>query len=538
MGVGYVRVATHSHRVAFRMASGDEEVNDEKTELDLLVELSRLNTDDVVVYAMEKYRGFLKELFEVPVKQLSNADFTADELSKFGQYAGKIVEWLGKCRKDAGKASLMVYPYSTAIYYDMDSLRNLLKTVYERKVAKEREASERKAEKERQQAQENRRKAALREMSPPFDDAQKYLSDEERHKFLDSLCGAADAYLDSKARGSYHPRAWLLNDKASGYRYWTSIIEGRAKEEALRKQAQLEYEQFRREINDSIKKMKQQLAKEKKPNFHYPPALADHRPDAWYKLKLPTKQEVEKWAQQYIGERIPHPLKDLVSWEVSWQVLTLPCAKYEVLGVPCLTWCFAVSILVWVRLRLVEKTFTKEFHGYEYTVKVGAEELGYLYLGPVEWDDQEGFSTPLRLLDMVAQGKLEDEGIEVMEHEGTSISFCVQGYDEGLTTIDGRFRQFVMDVVKDKTLAQGLLASGVIDGLTAQLVGEKVKVPLPQLGGAGANAEKTIDGEVIAALEAMGYKKGEIKAGMDGTHLSPAMSLEEKVKAVLKILGA
>jgi hypothetical protein len=383
-----------------------------------------------------------------------------------------------------------------------------------------------------------KRLAALKEIAPPLDDAKKYLSDHEYQQFCDSVPGAIDAYLDIKARASYHPRAWLLDDKASGYRYWILVIEGRAREKARRKQAQLEHSQFLYEINNTIKEFKKQLVKEKKPSFHYPPALANHRPDAWYKLKSPTQQEVGKWAQQYIWERVPPQLKDLVSWEVSCQVLTLPYAKYELLGVACLTWYFAVLILVKVHLRLVEKTFTKKFHGYECTVKAGADDLGVFYLGPVEWERQEGFVTPLALLAMLAKEKLEDDGIEVVEHEGTSISFCVQGYDEGLTTIDGRFREFVIDVAKDKPLAQGLLEAGIIDGLTAQLVGEKVKVPLPQLVSAGANAEKTVDGEVIAALEAMGYKKGEIKAGMDATHLSPAMSLEGKVKSVLSILGA
>jgi hypothetical protein len=509
-------------------------VNDKKTELDSPVELSLLNTDDVDAHALERYTGFLKELSEMPVEQLSNADFTADELSKLGQYVGKVDEWLGKCRKDAGYGSQLVYSYSTAINYDMYRLRNLLKTVYERKVVKEREASERKAEKERQQAQENRRKAALREMSPPFDDAQKYLSDEERNRFLDSLCGAADAYLDG---GKGCPlNDWLLDQRAGGYLLWTHTVEKRKREEARYKQAELEHSHFLKEINDTTKGFKQQLAKEKKPNFAYPLPLAEYHPDLWCELELPTREEVEKWARPQIQQKVPSVLRGFVVWDLGWWVQRLPEAKYEVLGVPCLTWSFLLKVLVKVHLRLVEKRFTNEFCGYQYDLMTVPEELGSFYLGPVDWVEREGFSTPIVVLSLLSDGKLESDGIEIVEHERSSTILHLRGYDDEFVEVKEHFRNFIVDLAKEKGLAQGLLAKGVIDGLTARLVEEKAKLSLPPVSGPEPSSEESTD-DVISALEAMGYKKGEIKAAIKAAQFSPGMSLEEKVKAVLKILG-
>ena len=452
----------------------EEDMAEDKTIIELapILNLPPVNTEQMEPYALKRYLGLLQELYkEVPTLYLLNEeDLTDDERAERKEYTDNIVEWVEKCNKDAGQATLMVYPYSMVIFYRMSDLKALLKTALDRKVGKV-----------KQEAEQKRRLAAQKERDE---------------------------------------RAWLA----------------KIEEQARRKQAEKEQEEFLQQINDTIKTFKKELSQIKKPNFSYPAWLANYHPNLWCVLELPTTEKVNGWAAPHILKRVPQALKNFVCWDIDWQVLTLPYAKYEVVGVPCLTWCFNVSVMAKVNLRLVDKTFTKEFHSYEYQMKIEAEDLGCFYLGPIEWDDQEGFSTPLALLSLVATGKVEGDGIEVMEIDGSSMSFYIRGYDEAFTEIDERFRQFLIDMTKDKTLSQGLLASGVIDELTAQLVEQKAKLPLPHAVGPQASAGQTIDdnSDVIATLEAMGYKKGEIQAGMDSTHISPAMSLEEKVKAVLK----
>ena len=88
-------------------------------------------------YARERYCRFMKELNdEVPIGQLKDEDFTAQELADLLKYVKGVTEWLGKCREDAGAASLAVYPYS--INYDMNNLKKLLKMAFERKMEKAR----------------------------------------------------------------------------------------------------------------------------------------------------------------------------------------------------------------------------------------------------------------------------------------------------------------------------------------------------------------------------------------------------------------
>jgi len=477
-------------------------------------------------HASIRYLEFLKELCaEVPLDWLSEKDLTEDEQTKRKESLAGIVEWLQKCNKGSDEGTLMVYPYSNVVTHHMSNLKALMKTAYERKM-----------EKARQVAEGKRRLAALEEINPPLDDANKFLDAPEYQQFVDSLNGAADAYLDG-GRGCALSD-WRLDQRAGRYIMWTGIIKERKGKAVRHQRAITEHDLFTKEIENAIAKLKKELTQEKRPKFVYPPNLANYEPHVWAELELPTEAQVRQWAEPYILKRVPQVLKPFTSWDLSWQVQTLPYAKYELVGVPCLTWCFRVLVLAEAHLRMVEKTFTKEFQGYEYKMMVKAEELGYSYLRPVQWEDQqEGFTTPLSLLSILATGELEDDGIEVMEQNGSKIEHCIRGYDDDCTEINEQFRQFIIDVAKDKPLAQGLLASGVIDEVTAKLIDGKSKVTSPPLVGVQTNAKKINDSEVVAALEAMGYKKAEIKVGMDATHLSLDMSLEEKVKAVLKNMG-
>ena len=498
-----------------------------------ILRLPPVDTDQLELHALDRYLGFLQELYkEVPLDQLSDEDLTDDEQAKRKPCVDGIIDWVQKCNRDAGDAALLVYPYSTAVIGDMSNLKNLMRLVYERKM-----------EKARQEAEKKQRLAALEEMDPPLDDAEKYLTPEERQKFFDSIPGAIDAYLDtSEEAKSYNHRIWLLNKKASDYSYWTSIIEEQKEKEAHRRRVELEQNQCIVRMNKAISGFKQEIHHLKKPPFSYPASfLAGYRPWSWCELKLPTKHAIARWAEEsYISKKIPPELREFVSSDIEWQTQALPHAMYELLGVPCLTWYFGVRVLVEGHLRIVERKFVREFHGEKRQMKIGAEELGTIYVGPADYGVVRGFITPVALLATLAKGKLEEEGIAVVQQGGSSITFRVGGYDEELVTVKKDFRQFVMDVSKDEGLAQGLLSAWVIDKLTAQLIEEKAKLPLPQLVGAQASAgESTVDNsDVLGALQSMGFKTAESKEAIEAAHFSPEMNLEQKVMAVLKIMGA
>ncbi len=305
------------------------------------------------------------------------------------------------------------------------------------------------------------------------------------------------------------------------------------------KQAELENDQFLSQTRDVIAKFGEELSKVKKPRFSYPAWLAAYQPNLWCELTLPTKQELEKWAEQYVGQRVPDALKNLVSWELLWETKILPNAKYEVLGVPCLVWYFNTLVLVEERLKLVETEFTREFRGYKYSYSLKAGDLGSFYLQPMHWDCQNGFTIPIALLAVLAKGELEGNGIEVVERSSPFTTFAIEGFEDEIIELHDDFRKFIKDIAKEQSLAQGLLAKGLIDKDTARLVAEKAALPLPQKTGAQASAgHSTVDNsDVTSALEAMGYKKKEIQEMIGNVELSPGMSAEEKIRAVLKNMG-
>jgi hypothetical protein len=307
--------------------------------------------------------------------------------------------------------------------------------------------------------------------------------------------------------------------------------------------ADSEWQQFQKTLTSAIKDLKAQLANPKpfKIDFGCSPEVFKYCPQSWCDLELlPSYEEVEAWAKPQILAKIPEVLRPFVTWELASEILAIPKIKYELVGAPSLSWNFDIYVKAKVDLWLKESVISKEFHGWKYVAPIKTQKVGSLFLGADYWDSEEGFTMPIALLTMLGKEKLEDDGIEVMEHEGSSLSFSVRGYDEGSTEVDERFRQFIMDVTRDKSLAQGLLGKGLINEVTAQLVEEKAKLPLPQVVGAQASAgETSVDNsDVLGALQSMGFKTAESKKAIEAAHLPPGMSTEEKVKSVVKILGA
>lgn len=478
-------------------------------------------------YAHIRYLNLLKEIYdEVPLDELCEDDLVEEEKAKRKENTDKIVDWVQKCSKDSGQATLVVYPYSMVIFYCMSDLKALLKTALERKL-----------EKVRQEAEQQKRLAVLKEIDPPLADVKKYLTPEETQRFLNSIPGAIDAYLgrDKKVE-SYSPGIWLLNSKASDYSYWILIIKERKEEESRSKQAQLKHDQYIDRLSAAVEKFKAELSKSKKPKFVHPSELVKYEPENWCELELPTMQRIQKWAENKIYERLPEILTNLTKWKLDLQSQVVPRAVYEVVdSIPCLTWYFDTHILVTASLELKKCVIRERRPYYTADVPGEGEKLGVLYLEQPEWLTPGTFTTSIALLSLLAKGDLEAPGITVTEHGYLFTTFAIQGFEEEVEIYDG-FRKYIGYIAKDKPLAETLLAKGLIDEDTAKLVEGKGSLLLPQVLGTGQTFSD--DSDVIAVLENMGYKKGEIKGMLETAKLSPEMSLEEKVEKVLKFIDS
>jgi len=507
-------------------------------------ERRRAMTEEIEVYHQdmetylepEEYQAFLKARQKVEeyseryrdykIKK-SNDEWARDECQKRRDGAksdeGRLI-WDIE-RADFMLQALMPAPYKPDHYFnENDRFIELVR--------------ERKAEKARQEIEKKRRLAVLEEMDPPLADAKKYLTPEETQRFLDSIPGAIDAYLDRDKRAeSYSPGIWFLTSKASDYSYWILIIKERKEGETRSKQAQLEHDQYLDKLSLEVDKFKAELGKSKKPKFAYPSELKKYEPDSWCEIYPPNKEQIQNWAEGKILEVLPEILADLTRWELTREVRVMPRAVYKgVNSIPCLTWYFETHLLVTANLELKKCVIRKRYPaGYTVEVQGEGEKLGVLYLEQPEWLTPGSFTTPIALLSLLAKGDLEAPGIAVTEHGFPSTTFAIQGFEEEVEVYDD-FRKFIKDIAKDKPLAEALLAKGLIDGDTAKLLEEKAALPLPKVPGAGQTFSDNSD--VIAVLESMGYKKEEIKGMLENAKLSPEMSLEEKVETVLKFLGS
>ena len=300
-----------------------------------------------------------------------------------------------------------------------------------------------------------------------------------------------------------------------------AAVEKREKARAL--QEVKEKALYINEKNSAIEKLRKELSKGKKPVFSLSSGLAKYHTDDWYELEPLIKSKLEEWAAPHIKIRVPQILKRVVSWDIDWWVYPVPYyAKYEVIGVPCLTWCFKVMVILEVHLKLEE-----------------TKPLGFFYLGPIHWENQEGFTTPITLLAVLAGGKLECDGIELIKHDGSCFCFLIQGYEDGYIDIHQQFRQFIIDTAKEKGLAEGLLAKGMIDDIIAKLLTEKVLLPLPAVSTKKDNGQFTgNDDDLLATLQSMGYPTPKIKAAMESINLSPTITFKKKIEAALKFLDS
>jgi hypothetical protein len=492
-------------------------------------------------YAAKRIREFLRELRdEVDLKQLTDADLTADDKAKLEDYTNEILDWLGKCRNDAGEGTLTVFPFSNSVNYYMSNFRRLLKTVNERKLEKAQQEAAGKKRQIQLEADNKRREAALKVMAVPIHDAEKYLDVKEQQRFIDSTVGAVNAFMRmSPEAKAYNPEMWRLSPDAMDYSFWTGIISQRKNEVAQRMKAKHEYEHFVKELDISIKRIKEELSKEKKQNIDYPKIFEIYPPDSWSDLALPDEEETRAWARPLILARVPKVLLPVVSMVVTPRITVIPKAEYRFLGCPCLTWIFDICVAAQADLGLKASSMKKVFHGWEYPIQVPATKLGTMHLEYCLWESQEGVSTPLALLRLIVNKDTEEPGIKILTNNSERTEYEIDGYDEDFVEVRKGFIDFIRSSGNGQQLAHTLAENEIVDQDTADLLEAKWDLPLPLANDTGAGSKEGTgdEGDLVAALEAMGLKKAEIKEGIEAACLTLWMPLEEKIKSVLKNIG-
>ena len=205
----------------------------------------------------------------------------------------------------------------------------------------------------------------------------------------------------------------------------------------------------------------------------------------------------------------------------------LPRAFYEVSdGIPSLRWDFIARVLVTANLELGECLIAEQHPCYSKLVQGQGQKLGATYL-VVNWSLDGNFSTPIVLLRAFTEGKMEDQGITVIDRTGPMTTFSIEGAD--VVEVSDNFRAFVKKITGKKPLWDSLLGIGIIDDTTAQLLkGKWDQSPVPGSG----DEEKKLE-EAVGRLMVLGYTETGAKEALKSIAFPAGSSIDEIVKVIL-----
>jgi hypothetical protein len=443
-----------------------------------------------------------------------------DEHRLLAELLGPVEVWL-KAYRTAG-AEPTSYDYELEVPLDVrEAIKRLIHLAQDRKAAWPERA------------------AALKEIEPIIRSAAKYLDEAERGSFIQSVPGAIDAYV-ARNRGmeTLHPGMWMASADAIPYYRWLKTIEQRRQAAIERKRAEKERSEHVQAVTAAAKELKLKLGGAKKPTMTVHPALEGHTPELWCQSRSPTEAEMSAWVDEEVHEVVPMVLAEIIGWEGKCQKRIVPRARYELTeDMPSLVWTFSTHILVAVKLRLTGGVMMKKnAAGCSVEQSADGAVLGTMYLGPCEWPTPGSFATPVSLLAMFAEGALAAPGIAVMEHGGGHTVFLVAGIEDQPIVVHDDFRQFIKEIAAEHPLGEALLDAGLIDADTAILVEAGGGQPLESANAPVGGVTAVDDVPVKEAIEGLGYPLQAIDAAMATAVLSPGMSLEQKVGAVLKVL--
>ncbi|MDP2919391.1 MAG: RuvA C-terminal domain-containing protein [Dehalococcoidia bacterium] len=446
------------------------------------------NADKFHPAAVKQYREFLDEIYEkVPLDTITDDDVKAFlSKSDFEDYQHSIkslFEWLAKCLLTNDSSALKSYPPLFPVW-GVFGFKNLLLKVYQGKL--------------------------YRQM----------VADAQNRE-----------HLDSRRR------------------------------DREREEARIEHQQWVNRVNKSLDTLKANLSKNTMPEFQTPVWLKSYHPSVWVKqLSGPTKDWFTAKTSIIVAAykvTLEKALRDHVYVQFFYWAYHLPAVQYQAVspplvsvkghplkvkpGVPCLKWLLATYIISVTEFWQAAGNITDRRYGHDFQVQSSPEKLGTVYSGPAFWKYQDAFVTPLSLLALLAWGKAELPGVEVVNRDAPWTVFRVAGFSTEISLHDD-FIKFVRDMTKTTSLDKALLDRKMCDKETAGLVKaklEKLKEPEAHAVVPGTTSEPESTGDpymdVFSALVGLGYTKGEAtKAAKFACEKHPHETLANKIKIALQ----
>ncbi len=354
-----------------------------------------------------------------------------------------------------------------------------------KKAKEEQKRREELAEAERRKKEDEEKWwAAYKALNIPADDAFKYLKTEEHERFVDSILGAVDAYLDKK-------ESYILDSRADTYLLWINEINKRQEEARQKIAANITAQEYNRELNKEITKLRSKLDPRKKNlSTYFQVEIQDKRYTGHnFDYVLDDEQEqgfdatLVRVANDKLKQIIPPDLLEFIEIPCTYYrlYLPLPSISYSFEGIPCLDFSFEIFATAYAEVLLKPKVKKFSICSFnlpaekEGNVLVPLEEpklLGYFYilLTPEDLDSYTFWrGIPLVLLSWLLGGGTKPPGITISEASDNSIIYKVQKFKEEVAIPDS-FARYLRGI--------GTIEEMVVRGIITEKVASIIKSEL------------------------------------------------------------
>ena len=309
--------------------------------------------------------------YEVPLEELDDYDLNTflsnHEKHEFNRYKDEITRGLVTClKKQAASSDLManatielsLIQFQVNSLLPISSICTLLKTVYQRKVAKakqeliertlaEKRIREQMEAEQRRKAEADRRRTAYEAVNPPLDDAKKYLNKEEYDEFLQATGEAIEVYLE---KGNEH----LHNIRTYNYCRYLEMINDRKKIEQLKIAAKLQAREYNQYLNREIARLKTLLCPDRKDHDRYfKEQINDSRYTGQNFAYFLSNKEAQSFnkaisdiSRKKLEEIVSGDFRQFIDIKCQRSFFLLPSTEYSFDEVPCLDFMFDIFTVI------------------------------------------------------------------------------------------------------------------------------------------------------------------------------------------------
>ena len=299
------------------------------------------------------------------------------------------------------------------------------------------------------------REIAFKEVNPPYEEAKRYLSEEEYREFQGLILKAIDDHIKGF--------------KCHDYIHLVDKITERKQDELEKQQARFEAEQYLRELNDSIANFKATLFSEKKDVDSY-----FSKDISYCTLQFP--QGKGQAYRNIIKEKIQAGIPENLRSNLTFKLLRIfyrsfPYAEYMLIDkVPSLN--FNMRLYIVPEIEYWLKSAQVSFGNWNFTMPTleKPELLGYAYKLFTSDDlNAAGYyfwqTIPCVLIQGLLQGNIEPQGTRITEVSQSSTSYEINGFDEEISIPD-TFSKYLKAIGS----WQGLMGKGIISSKVGEVV--------------------------------------------------------------------